>query len=370
MGSGIRPRKFGWPGVAMIGVAALALLCARRAQAGEAENWPGAAWEKSTPAQAGLDSALLEQAARYAQSGEGSGCIIRHGRLVYAWGDQKQRYDLKSTSKSIGVTALGLALADGKMRLTDKAAAHHPALGIPPEENQATGWIDQITIFHLATQTAGFDKPGGYTKLLFQPGTQWSYSDGGPNWLAECITLAYQRDVAELLFERVFTPIGIAPSDLVWRNNSYRQRLINGIPRREFGSGVSANVDAMARIGLLYLRQGRWKDKQILPAQFVAAAGKTPKELAGLSVRPGDPHPNASHHYGLLFWNNNDGTLKDIPTDTYWSWGLYDSLTVVMPSLDIVIARAGKSWKPAPGGEYEKLTPFFGPIVKAASPSH
>ena len=34
-----------------------------------------------------------------------------------------------------------------------------------------------------------------------------------------------------------------------------------------------------------------------------------------------------------------------VPRDTYWTWGLYDSLIVVMPALDIVVARAGESWK-------------------------
>jgi len=44
-----------------------------------------------------------------ALTGEGSGLITRHGRVVLAWGDPKKRYDLKSSTKSIGVTALGLA---------------------------------------------------------------------------------------------------------------------------------------------------------------------------------------------------------------------------------------------------------------------
>jgi len=96
--------------------------------------------------------------------------------------------------------------------------------------------------------------------------------------------------VSDLLFERVFTPIGIKPEDLVWRTNAYRPREIDGIPRREFGSGVSANVDAMARIGYLYLRRGAWRGTRILPESFIDAA------RAGTSF----PHTADGSHYGVL----------------------------------------------------------------------
>lgn len=333
----------------------------------EAEHWPGAAWETVSPAEARLDEALLQQARDYALTGGGSGCIIRGGRLVLAWGDLQQRYDLKSTTKSIGATALGLAMLDGKISLTDKARQHHPALGVPPESNAAAGWLDEITILHLATHTAGFEKPGGYTRLTFRPGTHWAYSDGGPNWLAECITLAYQQDVDELLFERVFTPLGIKRTDLVWRNNSYRERTIHGIPRREFGSGVSANVDALARLGLLYLRDGRWQERQLLSPDFVRQARTTVPSVVGLPEVDPQNDGNASDHYGLLWWNNADGTLPDVPRDAYWSWGLYDSLMVVIPSLDLVAARAGQSWPRRPGADhYDVLKPFLTPLAAAA----
>ena len=53
-----------------------------------------------------------------------------------SWGDPNHRYDLESSTKAIGVTALGLALLDGKMKLTDKAIQHHPGIGVPPEGNR------------------------------------------------------------------------------------------------------------------------------------------------------------------------------------------------------------------------------------------
>ncbi|MBI2479247.1 MAG: serine hydrolase [Planctomycetia bacterium] len=331
-----------------------------------AEEWPQAAWSTVEPQEVGLDKVQLEKARDYALTGGGSGYITRGGKLVMSWGDLKRRYDLKSTTKSFGATALGIAILDGKIALTDKVKQHHPGFGTPPASNAETGWIDRITILHLASQTAGFEKPGGYEKLIFEPGTKWAYSDGGPNWLAECVTLAYKQDVDKLMFDRVFTPLGIQRTDLVWRNNSYRDKNIDGIPRREFGSGISANVDAMARFGLLYLRGGMWNGKGILPADFVKQAGTTVPAVVGLPEVDPKNYGNASDHYGLLWWNNADGTLKDVPRDAYWTWGLYDSLVVVIPSLDIVVARAGQSWKRDWAGHYDVLQPFLDPIVAAA----
>jgi len=330
--------------------------------------WPGRKWERARPEEVGMDAAILRKARDYALTGSGSGCVIRHSRCVMQWGDQTQRYDLKSTTKAIGITAVGLALKDGKIKsLRDQAKKYHPSFGIKPESNIETGWLDKITLFDLATQTAGFDKSGGYTKLMFEPGTKWSYSDGGPNWLAECVTLAYEQDLNKLMFERVFGPIGISASDLTWRNNAYRPKEINGIKRREFGSGISANVDAMARIGYLYLRRGRWRDKQIIPSWFVDMVRTVPRAVQGLPVVKQESYFNASDHYGLLWWNNADGTMAKVPRDAYWSWGLYDSLIVVIPSLDIVAARAGKSLNKARNSNYKSIEPFIEPIVLSAT---
>jgi len=333
-----------------------------------AAEFPGAQWTTVAPQNAGLDAAKLMAARDYALTGGGSGCVIRGGKLVISWGDSKRRYDLKSSTKSFGAAALGLAVADQKVTLDDRAVKHHPTLGIPPEENSSKGWLDDITLRHLAAQTAGFDKPGGYVPLMFQPGAQWSYSDSGPNWLAECLTLIYRRDLDELMFERIFAPLGIERTDLSWRKNAYRSPLIEGIPRREFGAGISANVDAMARFGLLWLRGGEWDGRQILPKAYVDQARLT--QFSGLPVRKPEDYGNASRHYGLLWWNNADEAIEGVPLDTYWSWGLYDSLIVVMPALDIVVARAGQSWKREEGADhYGVLQAFLQPIASAVLPS-
>jgi CubicO group peptidase (beta-lactamase class C family) len=334
----------------------------------QATLWPGREWPQASPEDLGLAPARLAEARDYALTGGGAGMVIRHGRLAMAWGDLTKRYDLKSTTKSIGVTALGLALADGRVTLDTPALSLHPGFGVPPESNRESGLLPRITLRHLATHTAGFEKPGGYRPLVFEPGTAWAYSDGGPNWLAECLTLVYRRDLQDLLFERVFTPLGITAEDLVWRTNAYRPPEIEEIPRREFGAGILANVDAMARLGYLYLHEGRWRDDQILPRAFVRELRAPLPQLQGLAELDAERFGNASDHYGLLWWNNGDGSLEGVASDAFWSWGLYDSLIIVIPSLDLVAARAGRSWTRDESEPEERvLHPFLKALTQAAA---
>jgi CubicO group peptidase (beta-lactamase class C family) len=141
------------------------------------------------------------------------------------------------------------------------------------------------------------------------------------------------------------------PNDrLVWRRNQYRSDTIrNNIVRREFGSGISTDVDVMARIGLLLLRDGRWRNTQILRRDDVDR-GTTHRpwlsRLRCISSEPepcGVPPPNQG--YGFLFWTNTDGHYAGMPRDAFFSYGLNDSFILVIPTLGIVVARAGPPWR-------------------------
>src|SRR5688572_32163163 len=129
----VNRNRFRWRNVL---VGALALVGAMRAA-----EFPGEQWARARFGEVGLSEARLQQARDYALTGGGSGVIIRHGKLVMEWGDPAKLYDLKSSSKSIGVTLLGVALKDGKVALDDPAIKYQPALGETPESNKATGWL-------------------------------------------------------------------------------------------------------------------------------------------------------------------------------------------------------------------------------------
>lgn len=314
--------------------------------------WPTQGWVTATPEEMGLDPVKLNEAKDISLQSGGAGYITRSGKLVLSWGDTKRKWDIKSATKGIGMTAVGLAILDGKLELSDSAGKFHPDLN--------TGILKDIKIEHLASHTSGFDKGGGdNTNLLFDPGDQFSYSDAGPNWLAECLTLIYQKDVSVFLMERVFSILGLSSDDISWRSNWYRPDLIDGIKRREFGAGAQANADAMARIGYLYLREGKWEGQQILPIGFSKMVGDSIPRVAKLSAHSsnccGDPTST-----GYLWWQNDYGQFPNVPRDAYWTWGLYNNHTLVIPSFDMVVSRVSSTNFPDsdPG-------PFFTAISEA-----
>jgi CubicO group peptidase (beta-lactamase class C family) len=332
--------------------------------------WPQTNWPTASASTMGMSEAQLALARDYALIGGGAGAIVRGGRVVMSWGSQTTRYDIKSSTKSLGgATALGLAIMDGTVDISDAARMHLPSLGIPPQSNAETGRLDDITLLHLATHTSGFQKAGGYTSVIFQPGSRWLYSDGGANWLADALTRVFAADLNSVLFTRAFAPIGIKTSDLTWRANAYRETTLNGITRREFGSGIFANVNAMTRVGYLYLRRGDWNGVRILPDRFVEQVQQPPEETRGTPVYDAASFPaNSANHYGVLWWTNADSTLPNVPRDAYWSWGLGDMLVIVIPSLDIVAVRTGSSLRGSGwNADYGDIDPLITPIAKSVN---
>jgi len=365
--------------------------------------WPAAddgsefhGWAKVNAADVGMDQNKLNDAAAAAQAvpsgvNAGSGMVVRHGQLVHLWGDIDQRLEMKSVTKSMGGILLGLALDANKIALTGKGVDYMPTFGTPPTTNAAQAQL--ITISQLATHTSGFEKPdkqaNGETASIikFDPGTRWAYSDAGLNWLADVLTTIYQEDLSAVAQREVWSKLGVNPggvaADVVWRTNAQRPATRPGstLQYRELASGILANTNAMARVGLLFLRQGKWKDQQILSEAFVTQVHTPLPENASLPVEPDLPghlFPNAQTDYGVLWWTNKSHTMANVPTDTFWAWGLGEELIVVIPSLDLVIVRnggqsatnpAGRVWNDGDwDGDVRVLEPFLNPIVAGTTP--
>jgi CubicO group peptidase (beta-lactamase class C family) len=335
------------------------------------ETDPDRGWLRVTPETVGMDAAPLVAAETYALKAGGSGIISRHGRIVHSWGGlDLPRYDIKSATKSIGAIALGLALDDNLVRIDERASTYLPDFGAPNPPADVQG----ITLLQLATHTSGFAKSPSYHPLLADR-PFWRYSDGALNWLADALTTVYNQDLEQLFIARVYSVLGVNERDDI----QWRERTQVAVPEhREFSAGMVVNVNTMARVGLLYLRRGEWEGgRRVFSASFTDLVRTPRAENAGIPVAPTDApnFPEANLRYGVLWWTNATGALPNVPRDAYWAWGLGDSLIVVIPSLDLVIARAGPTTTvPASqrvfGGstwnsDYAVLAPFLDPIVAA-----
>ena len=291
------------------------------------------------------------EAQKFAQQyGDGAGCVIRQGKLVHSWGSISKRYYVNSAAKSWGSVLLGFAVDDGKVDLGTDAQKYLPKVGTPPSSNESTGWLDDIAIHHLATHTAGFPKSSAPSALAAQPGTKFIYSDGGTNWLGAALTAVYKTDLRLLTQSRLLTPLDLDSGDFIW---SQLSSTFGVQATARFNGGVSANVDAMARLGYLYLNNGFWAGNQIVSASYVKLSTGAYYPRIGVSTLK---------QYGLLWWNNANGGMVGVPRDTYYSYGKNNNHTFVIPSLDIVAVRVGIDGWSNHGGKHVS---FIKPIVDA-----
>lgn len=343
------------------------MLMAAAATASATSVWPGTGWKKVVPSSVGMDRRALASGVDYAATRGGAGMVVRSGRQVATWGDPTAMYDIKSATKSFGSILLGLAVRDGRLAVEQPVQPVLPELGVPPVGGAGAAWLGEIRVLDLAAHTAGFAKTGGYSDLLFRPRTAWSYSDGGANWLADLLTVSFTQDLQLVLRSRVLDPLGVPGTAVKWTQNRYREPQLRGITRRTLSSGILTNVDAMARIGLMMARGGVWKQRAILPASYVATATTTLPAIMSLKPTNAATYPNAPEHYGLSWWTNGDGVLAGVPTDAFWAWGLGDMLILAVPSLDLVVARAGTAFGAGPFGDIGSLQPFLGPIAKSVT---
>ena len=326
--------------------------------------WPGKEWAEASPESQGMSPERLEAVPAYAlRAGGGSGCVIRGGVLVKEWGDPKKRADIKSCTKgALGATLLGLALDRDLVEWEDQANKHYPSLGTELEANNKTRWLDEITIRHLATMCAGFDD-GRPPRLVYRPGRSGLYSNDTSNMLAELLTIRFDEDLYAIVKEEVMDRIHASPSDWKWRNNSYRKDTVKGIKSREFASGLTITHRALARIGYLYLRQGRWRDKQIVQPDTISQLVE-PTSL-----------PAPWDYYAVYWGSNKRRSFPQIPADTFWAMELGDSILIVCPSLDMVVVRLGTGSRRSmlPGSPNDeawnewgvRVARFFGKVVEA-----
>lgn len=296
--------------------------------------------------------------------------VIHRGALVaerYATGITRDtRLQSWSMAKSFLHAALGLAIDDHRINPDTRAPV--------PEWQNANDPRRQITIRQLAQMTDGLDFKEDYgdaraeamqmlfgtgrgdtggaaaeAKVRAQPGTRWSYSSGSANILSRILRdrLGGRDAYRALLFDKLFAPLRIKSAvpefdaSGTWIGSSY----------------VHATARDFARFGLLYLRGGVWEGRQLIPADWVAAARTPTTASNGL--------------YGALFWLNatNRATGKPavtplLPTDTFFARGFGGQLIAIIPSRDAVIVMLNAAYTE----DVAPIPKLLGDILNALPP--
>ena len=254
--------------------------------------------------------------------------LVRHGHVVAeGWWtpyDARSPHALYSLSKSFTSTAVGLAVAEGKLSVDDDVLKFFP--GDAPAEPSAN--LKSMRVSDLLRMSAGHQtevaltptasKP--WTRLFLahpvphKPGTHFMYNTPATYMLSAIVQKATGQTVLDYLGPRLFEPLGIEHP--TWQTSP--QGISLG------GYGLSVRTEDIARLGQLYLQKGRWNGKQILPASWVAAA--TSRQTSNGS----NPKSDWDQGYGYQFWRSRHGA--------YRGDGAFGQFCIVMPEQDAVVA--------------------------------
>ena len=261
--------------------------------------------------------------------------MLRHGRAIaQGWWNPYRPADnhgMYSMSKSFTSTAIGFAVAEGRLQVSDKVVSFFPDdLPARPDPRLA-----DMTVSHLLTMSTGQDRSatgatiksdnwvGNFLALPIPDaaGSVFSYNSAATYMLSAIVQRLTGERIVDYLRPRLFDPLGIEGP--TW------ETCPRGIDTG--GWGLSIRTDGLARFGQLYLQQGRWGGRQLLPASWITAA--TSKQIQQPINKKSNP--DWIQGYGYQFWRcRHDGFRGD---------GAFGQFTIVLPGKDVVIAMTGES---------------------------
>jgi CubicO group peptidase (beta-lactamase class C family) len=243
--------------------------------------YPTLHWEVLEPSAAGWSADLLDKARAYAAaSGSSAVMIVHHGRVIAEWGETNHRTDIASVRKSLLSALFGIAIEEGRVKLSDTLAS----LGVNDKEPSLTSSEIQATLADLLTSRSGVYHPIDLEPAAVAaqrpprgshaPGEFWFYN----NWDFNAAGSIYEKIAASDIFtafkQRIADRIGM--QDFSLEACYYGETKVS--MHRHYGFRLSARD--LARFGLLYLRDGRWNGQQVvLRAGYTIASSPWQKPI-------------------------------------------------------------------------------------------
>lgn len=287
----------------------------------------------STPEEQGIESgAVMELVHALGAEADSihSLMMVRHGHSIAAgwWAPYREsaRHTLYSLSKSFTSTAVGMAIDEGLMGLSDTAVSFFPDL--LPEK--VSGNLKAMRVKDLLTMSTGhtsedlsgfsFDVPGSLVKQFLalevdhKPGTHFLYNTPATYMCSAIVQQVSGQSVHQYLQSRLYGPLGIESP--VW------DECHDGISLG--GYGLNVRTGDIAAFGQTYLQGGRWKGQQIIPENWTSQA------TALQTSNGSNPNSDWDQGYGFQFWQCRFGGWRGD--------GAFGQYCLVLPEQDLVIA--------------------------------
>ena len=269
--------------------------------------------------------------------------LVKDGQVIYShW--QSQGIDsvphvLHSVSKTFTATAVGLAISEGKMSLTDKIVSFFPDK-LPKEQSEN---LKAMTVRDLLTMSCGHDVEPSFRNakpdqdwvevflahpVVHKPGTFYLYNSLGTYVLSAIVQQVTGEKVVDYLNTRLFEPLHIDKPK--WEESP--QGINTG------GWGLWLKTEDLAKMGQLLLQKGEWNGRQLIPAEWVAEMSKKQVE----SINPGTRMEEAEgkgmtketsdwmQGYGYQMWRCRPGCFR--------ADGARGQYIIVIPERNAVIA--------------------------------
>jgi CubicO group peptidase (beta-lactamase class C family) len=322
-------------------------------------------WEHKKPADVGMDAAKLNEAIAFMKAHENEAArdfsdqektfgkllgsvpteraptnalVIRHGYIVAEFGETTRPDPTYSVAKSMLSTVAAIALSRGLIPNLDDPVAnvikdggydspHNRLITWRNHLQQASEWEGELwgknaNFLGKEAFGAGEMKP----REIKAPGTFYEYNDVRINRFSLSLLELFKKQVPDVFRDEVMNPIGASNT---WKwvpyANSYtmidgkRMASVSGGTR--WGGGVWISTYDEARFGLLWMRHGRWGDRQIVPESYIKMA------TAPSSTK---------HDYGFLWWLNNENKVG-LPMDSFEARGAGGNIIYVDPANDLVV---------------------------------
>lgn len=266
-----------------------------------------------------------------------SAMLLHHGKVIAErWMEPNapdSAHVMHSVSKTFTSIAVGFAISEGLITLDDHLVDFFP--------EKVTGDLSAnlraITVRDLLTMSCGHEREhtdeiryndgedwvAQFLKFPVerQPGTYFCYNTIGTYMLSAIVTKVTGEKIVDYLEPRLWTPLGIDKPHWLEcpKGNNYG------------GWGLYIKTEDMAKTGQTILDGGKYRGKQVIPADWVAEMTKAQIDNRPEDFDPeNDPSPDWHQGYCYQMWRCRHNAVR--------ADGAYGQYIIVMPDQDAVMA--------------------------------